>query len=547
MIVQGYAPSRFGLESHGLTDCGEAHWNLPPAELYEHAIVAGEASLADNGAIVCRTGKITGRCPNDKFFVDEPTSRERIEWGKVNRPISEAHFDALHAHVVRHCASRRLFVRDMFAGADDASRVPIRIITELAWHNLFASQLFIRPQLGATKEHNPQFTVISVPSCQADPSRHGTRSKTFIAVHLGKGLVLIGGTPYAGEIKKSIFTIMNYLLPVSGVLSMHCSANAGRTGDVALFFGLSGTGKTTLSADTERRLIGDDEHGWNNRGVFNIEGGCYAKCIKLSAEFEPQIFGAIRFGAVLENVVMDPATRAIDYDSAELTENTRAAYPLEFIENALIPSVAGHPNNVIFLTCDAFGVLPPIAKLTQDQAMYHFLSGYTAKVGGTEAGVTETQATFSSCFGAPFLPLPPETYSTMLGERLSRHRADCWLVNTGWIGGEVGVGKRISLRYTRAMVSAALSGRLSKSPMTPDPVFGVLVPEACPDVPAELLNPRATWSDPLAYDRKARQLAELFIDNFRSFENVAPSVANAGPKLSGPVSVAAAANSSAAV
>ncbi|MBI1825768.1 MAG: phosphoenolpyruvate carboxykinase (ATP) [Planctomycetes bacterium] len=524
-----------GLDHHGFVDCGEIHWNLPAAELYEQALRNQEAQLANNGAIVCRTGKFTGRSPNDKFFVDEPGSHEQIAWGKSNRPMSEAHFNALLEHFLRHCRGRRLYVRDMFAGADESSRLPIRVITELAWHNLFASQLFIRPAPGSTTGHEPKFTVISVPSCQADPSLHGTNSKSFIVAHMGKRMVLIGGTSYAGEIKKSIFTVMNYMLPTQGVLSMHCSANVGRAGDVALFFGLSGTGKTTLSADSERRLIGDDEHGWSDHGVFNIEGGCYAKCIRLSPQLEPQIYKAIRFGAVLENVAMDEATRMIDYHSSQYTENTRAAYPLEHIEDAVLPSVGGHPRNIVFLTCDAFGVLPPIAKLSQHHAMYHFLSGYTAKIAGTEAGVTEPQATFSACFSAPFIPLAAERYATMLGEKLTRHRVDCWLVNTGWSGGGVGVGDRISLRYTRALVSAALAGRLNGVPTTPDPVFGIMVPQRCPDVPTELLTPRSTWSDPIAYDSRARHLAELFSRNFQSFRNVSAAVAAAGPQVGAPV------------
>lgn len=531
----GSCPSSVGLDRHGLTDCGHVYWNLSPAQLYEHAVSASEGQLTRNGAIVCKTGAHTGRSPNDKFFVDEPSSSGKIWWGSVNKSISEAHFDALHRHVVDHCRGRKLFVRDMFAGADELTRLPIRIVTETAWHNLFATQMFIRPTPGSTGSHDPQFTVLSVPSCQADPAVHGTRSSTFIVVNLAKRLVLIGGTTYAGEIKKSIFTVMNYLLPTSGVLSMHCSANVGAGGDVALFFGLSGTGKTTLSADPDRRLVGDDEHGWNDRGVFNIEGGCYAKCIHLTAEAEPQIFNAIRFGAVLENVVMDESTRNLDYESSELTENTRAAYPLEHIDNALIPSVAAHPKNVVFLTCDAFGVLPPISKLTPDQAMYHFLSGYTAKVAGTEKGVTEPTATFSACFGAPFLPLPPETYATMLGQRLATHKADCWLVNTGWTGGGYGVGKRMNLAQTRAMVNAALSGKLSGVAFVEDPIFSLFVPQSCPQVPSEVLSPRGTWRDGGAYDAKARHLAELFMANFKTFENASSNVVAAGPRISAPV------------
>jgi phosphoenolpyruvate carboxykinase (ATP) len=423
----------------------------------------------------------------------------------------------------------------MFAGAEEASRLAIRIINEDAWHNLFAAQLFIKAPFGSTGDHDPQFTVINVPTCQADPTQHGTRSGAFVVVNLAKKIVLIGGTSYAGEIKKSIFTVMNYVLPMSGILSMHCSANVGSGNDVALFFGLSGTGKTTLSADPDRDLIGDDEHGWSDRGVFNIEGGCYAKCIKLTKEAEPQIFDAIRFGAVLENVVMEPSTRAIDYDSGTITENTRVAYPLTHIDNARLPSVAGHPNNVVFLTCDAFGVLPPISKLTREQAMYHFLSGYTAKVAGTEKGVTEPQATFSTCFGAPFLPLPPETYAEMLGERLSKHNADCWLVNTGWTGGGCGVGKRMNLSLTRAMVSAALSGKLASVPFVEDPVFGLFVPTSCPEVPSKVLSPRVTWSDLSAYDAKARELADLFTDNFKTFEGASAEIAAAGPRVSATV------------
>jgi phosphoenolpyruvate carboxykinase (ATP) len=526
----GYGLSAFGLDRCGIRAAGDVHWNLTPAELCEHALLRREATLAGNGALVCTTGRHTGRAPNDKFLVDEPSSRDEVWWGSVNRAISEESFDALHRVVIEHYQGRALYVRDMFAGAEPASRLPIRVVTETAWHNLFAAQLFLRPPLDETTDHVPRFTILNAPSCEADPKVHGTQSGTFIAVHFGRGLILIGGTAYAGEIKKSIFTVMNYLLPRAGVLSMHCSANVGREGDAALFFGLSGTGKTTLSADPDRRLIGDDEHGWSDRGIFNIEGGCYAKCIRLSEEYEPQIFHAIRFGAVLENVDMDPASRTIDYESTRLTENTRAAYPLEHIDNAVIPSLGPHPRNVLFLTCDAFGVLPPISRLSPEQAMYHFLSGYTAKVAGTEAGVTEPQATFSTCFGAPFLPLPPTTYASMLGERLARHDARGWLVNTGWTGGGHGVGKRINLRYTRAMVRAALAGALDDVPTTPDPRFGVAVPRSCPDVPAEILSPRSTWRDPQAYDDKARHLARLFTDNFQNFEDMEQSVVNAGPR-----------------
>ena len=520
----------FGIDRHGLTGCGDVYWNLTPADLYEHAIRSKEGSLTAEGAIVCTTGRHTGRSPNDKFFVEDAETKGTIAWGKVNQRIDPAHFEALHRHVIEHCRNRSLYVRDMFAGADEATRIPIRIITEYAWHNLFAAQLFIRPTLDSSTSREPRFTVIDVPSCKADPKRHGTHSETFVVVNMSKQLVLIGGTAYAGEIKKSVFTIMNYLLPMAGVLSMHCSANVGRGGDVALFFGLSGTGKTTLSADPRRPLIGDDEHGWSARGVFNIEGGCYAKCIRLSRENEPQIFDSIRFGTVLENVAIDPSTRKADYDSEDVTENTRAAYPLDFISNAVIPSMAGHPKNVVFLTCDAFGVLPPISRLTKDQAMYHFLSGYTAKIAGTEAGVTEPQATFSACFGAPFLPLVPERYANLLGERLDQHGANCWLVNTGWSGGGVGVGHRIPLRYTRAIISAALAGRLADVEFEHESAFGLLIPRGCPDVPSEILAPRQTWSDKDGYSRKAVQLAALFGDNFKKFEDASPDVVQAGFK-----------------
>lgn len=535
MSDKGHTPSRNGVNRHGLCEVGDLFWNLSPAELYEHALRSNEGSLSANGAIVCTTTPHTGRSPKDRFLVEQSPSKSHIGWGSVNKPISEANFEALHKHVVDHCRGRNLYIRDMFAGAEEKSRLAIRVITETAWHNLFASQLFVKPPWGSTGDHDPQFTVINVPSCLADPAKHGTRSETFVVINLARKLVLIGGTAYAGEIKKSIFTVMNYLLPMAGILSMHCSANVGEDGNVSLFFGLSGTGKTTLSADPNRDLIGDDEHGWSDRGVFNIEGGCYAKCIKLTEEAEPGIYRAIRFGAVLENVVMDPDTRTIDYDADALTENTRAAYPLTHIDNARLPSVAGHPNNVVFLTCDAFGVLPPISRLTPEQAMYHFLSGYTAKVAGTEKGITEPQATFSACFGEPFLPLPPEKYAKMLGERLEKHNAKCWLVNTGWTGGGYGVGQRMKLRYTRAMVAAALSGKLSDATFVEDPMFGLSAPTSCPEVPSEVLSPRATWSNPSEYDARARELADLFTKNFKAFDGAAAEIVAAGPHVSAAV------------
>jgi len=526
----GYCPSHVGLDRHGITGAAEVYWNLPPAELIEQAVRQDEGSLAACGAVVCATGSHTGRSPNDKFLVEDDTTRDVIDWGKVNPPISEASFDALHEHVLEHYRGRSLYVRDMFAGAAEETRLPIRVVTETAWHNLFASQLFIKPDDG-TDHHEPRFPILNAPSCHADPSLHGTNSGTFIVLNLSRGLILIGGTAYAGEIKKSIFTLMNYLLPEAGVFSMHCSANIGAGGDVALFFGLSGTGKTTLSADPARRLIGDDEHGWSDDGVFNFEGGCYAKCINLSRKYEPQIYNAIRFGAVLENVEMDDTDRSIDYADGSRTENTRAAYPLTHIDGAVIPSVGGHPKNVVFLTCDAFGVLPPISKLSRELAMYHFLSGYTAKVAGTEKGVTEPQATFSACFGSPFLPLAPQRYAEMLGERLDKHEANCWLINTGWSGGPFGVGERMNIAHTRAMVEAALSGALNDVAFAPDPLFGMSVPQSCPEVPDNVLTPRKTWSDASAYDAKARELAELFSKNFEKFGDVSADIADAAPKV----------------
>jgi len=518
-----------GLEQLGVNETQEIRWNLPREELLDHALADGDGRLADNGALVVRTGKCTGRRPKDRFIVDEPSTHKHIAWGPVNVALSTDAFDRLHAKIVDYYEGKRLYARDCFAGADPQARLNVRVVTERAWHNLFAALLFIQPKPSELERFAPDFTVLNAPWCLADPVRDGTNSEVFVVIHLAKKLVLIGGTQYAGEIKKSIFSIMNYVLPQRGVLTMHCSANVGDGGDVALFFGLSGTGKTTLSADPQRHLVGDDEHGWSDRGVFNIEGGCYAKCIHLSAEYEPQIFGAIRHGAVLENVVMDDDGH-IDYDSDAITENTRAAYPLDFIDNAVIPSVAGHPNNVVFLTCDAFGVLPPVSRLSPEQAMYHFMSGYTAKVAGTEAGVTEPQATFSACFGSPFLPLPASTYAQMLGEKIAKHRATCWLVNTGWSGGGYGVGKRMNIHHTRAMVTAALSGALKEAGFHRDPIFRCEVPRSCPDVPANVLTPKNTWADADKYDRKAHELAKLFVDNFAKFGRVEPRIRDAGPK-----------------
>ncbi|MCC6729070.1 MAG: phosphoenolpyruvate carboxykinase (ATP) [Chthonomonadales bacterium] len=528
----GVNPSRYGLENHGIKDALLVRWNLGSAALIEAALSHREGLLAARGALVVRTGRHTGRSPRDKFVVRTPDIEDKIWWGSVNQPMPEDRFDALYRRVLAYLQDKRLYVQDCYAGADERFRIPIRVISQHAWHNLFARQLFVRPDWTRTGDHVPQFVIIGAPDFHADPDIDGTRSEAFIIVHFGRRIILIGGTEYAGEMKKSIFTIMNYLLPEQGVLSMHCAANMGHGGDVALFFGLSGTGKTTLSADPNRRLIGDDEHGWSDDGVFNFEGGCYAKCIHLSREAEPQIWNAIRFGSVLENVSINLETRLLDFDDDSLTENTRVAYPLTFIDNAVVPSVAGHPDNVFFLTADAFGVLPPISRLTGEQARYHFLSGYTAKVAGTEAGVKEPEATFSTCFGAPFLPRHPTVYSRLLGDKLDRHAARAWLVNTGWTGGPYGVGRRMSIQHTRALITAALTGALSDVPTDPDPIFGVLVPRECPGVPREVLTPRDTWNDRDAYDRAARQLASLFVRNFEQFaEHALPETAAAGPRV----------------
>ena len=523
----------YGLEALGIVRSGPVSWNLSAAALYEEAVRRSEGLIGAEGPLVCRTGHHTGRSPNDKFVVREPSSERHVHWGTVNRPIDEAKFDLLHRDMTAYLQDKELYVLDAWAGADPAYRLPIRIVNEFAWHNLFARNMFL-PETDPAQvaQHRPEFTVIDAPNFRADPARHGTRSDVFILVHFGRKLVLIGGTSYAGEIKKSIFTVMNYVLPLEGVLSMHCSANIGAAGDTALFFGLSGTGKTTLSSDPSRRLIGDDEHGWSDRGTFNVEGGCYAKVIKLSAEAEPQIYETTRrFGTILENVVIDPDTRRLDLDDATYTENTRASYPIDFIANSVPFGQGGHPTNIVMLTADAYGVLPPLARLTPDAAMYHFLSGYTARVAGTEKGVTEPKATFSTGFGAPFLPLNPNVYAKMLGERIATHQARVWLVNTGWTGGPYGVGTRMRIAHTRAMITAALGGELESVSYRKHPVFNIDVPANCPGVPNEVLDPRSTWPDAAAYDEQARKLAKMFVENFKSFENDVPvSVKEAGPR-----------------
>jgi phosphoenolpyruvate carboxykinase (ATP) len=517
------------LEREGI-EAARVRWNLSGAALYEEAIRRQEGLIAAGGALVCRTGQHTGRSPNDKFIVKEPASDPHIAWGGPNRPMAVGQFETLKRDMLASLQGADLFVQDCHAGAAPAYRLPIRVITEYAWHSLFARNLFIVDE--TAPEVVPQFTIIDAPRFKADPARHGTRTEVVVALNFGEGLVLIGGTSYAGEIKKSVFSTMNYLLPLRGVLPMHCSANIGPSGDAALFFGLSGTGKTTLSSDPGRMLIGDDEHGWSDQGVFNFEGGCYAKTIRLSAEAEPEIYATTRrFGTVLENVVVDPETRQLNLDDDRLTENTRAAYPIAFIGNAVPSGQGGHPHNIVMLTADAFGVLPPIARLSSPGAMYHFLSGYTAKVAGTEKGVTEPKATFSTCFGAPFLPLAPSRYAEMLGERIARYQSRVWLVNTGWTGGPYGTGTRMKIKHTRAMIRAALSGALDRVAYERDPRFNVDVPLTCPDVPSEVLNPRNTWADKAAYDAQAGELAAMFIDNFKVFEpHVSADVNAAGPQ-----------------
>ena len=519
-----------GLELLGIRNAGATFANFGAERLIEHSILRQEGVLADNGALVVRTGQFTGRSPQDKFIVRDDLTESSVNWGAVNQAISPQHFERIYSRVTSFLAGRELFVQDCFGSADPDYSLSVRVVTQYAWHALFARQLLIRPDETRKASDSPDFTILFAPEVETEPFTDGTNSGTCIILNFTRKVVVIAGTSYAGELKKSVFTVLNHLLPERDVMPMHCSANMSPDGRVALFFGLSGTGKTTLSADPDRLLIGDDEHGWSSRGVFNFEGGCYAKCIRLSPEQEPQIWKAIRFGTVLENVVMDPETRRLDFDSEAITENTRAAYPLTFIDNAVVPGLAGHPAHVIFLTADAFGVLPPISRLTPEQAMYHFLSGYTAKVAGTERGLgKEPQATFSECFSAPFLTRKPGVYAKLLGEKLRSHKAACWLVNTGWVGGPYGVGERIKLAHTRAMLHALLSGSLEDVPMTPHPVFRVLVPRACPGVPPELLDARGMWKDPAAYDRAARDLGARFNRNFEKFTLVSDDIREAAP------------------
>ncbi|HJT05389.1 MAG TPA: phosphoenolpyruvate carboxykinase [Stellaceae bacterium] len=517
--VTGTASS-YGLDKQGVRNVAAAHWNLSVPVLYEYAIRRREGLIGAGGAFVARTGAFTGRTPKDKYIVQEPSSKADIWWGDINRPIDEAVFESMARRLSAYFQGREVFVQDMYGGADPEYRLKVRVITDSAWHSMFARNMFIRPKAETLGDFHPDFTILHAPRFFAQHELDGTNSDTFVFVNFAKRLVLIGGTEYAGEIKKSVFGYLNFLLPAKDVLPMHCSANVGAKGDSAIFFGLSGTGKTTLSADGSRMLIGDDEHGWSPKGLFNFEGGCYAKVINLSPEAEPEIYATVhRFGTVLENVVLDPSTRLPDLADNSLTENTRACYPLDFIPNVSATSMAAHPDNVLMLTADAFGVLPPIAKLTPEQAMYHFLSGYTARVAGTEKGLGNApQATFSTCFGAPFMPRHPSIYAKMLGERIKQHGAQCWLVNTGWSGGAYGVGSRMKIAHTRALVRAALAGTLKQAPVKKEGYFGLYVPEACGEVPANVLNPRNTWSDKGAYDETARELTKRFESNFKKFE-----------------------------
>ncbi|MEM1286282.1 MAG: phosphoenolpyruvate carboxykinase [Pseudomonadota bacterium] len=532
MAQHGIWNTKKGLETAGLTDLGTVWWNLTPAHLYQEAVYRKEAVLTAHGALKADTGKHTGRSPKDKFIVRDATTYDTI-WWDGNKPMEPDAFNRLYADFLEHAKGMDLFVQDLQGGADPRYQLPVRVITEKAWHSLFIRTMLLRPEREALQSFVPDMTIIDLPSFKADPERHGCRSETVIACDFTRKIVLIGGTHYGGEMKKSVFSMLNFLLPAEGVMPMHCSANVDDEGRVAVFFGLSGTGKTTLSADPERHLIGDDEHGWGTEGVFNFEGGCYAKTISLSEEAEPEIYHATkRFGTVLENVVLDDDTHEPDFDDGSRTQNTRAAYPIDAIPNAVPSGRAGQPTNIIMLTADAFGVLPPLAKMTPEQAMYHFLSGYTAKVAGTEIGVTEPEATFSTCFGAPFMPRHPHVYGDLLRRLISEHEVDCWLVNTGWTGGAYGTGRRMPIKDTRALLHAALSGDLKDATFEPDSHFGLQVPTAVPGVDPSLLRPRDTWSDKAAYDAQAIKLAGMFADNFAVFvPHVAEAVKNAAPVL----------------
>ena len=525
--------SRYGLENHGLSNLHDIYWNLNTPALYEHIIRRSEGIMAHLGPLVVRTGHHTGRSANDKFIVQESSTEKDIGWGKINRPFSPEKFDQLHHRISLHLQAHDVYVQDCFVGTSPKHRLPIRIISQYAWHNLFARNMFLQATTEELAQHVPEFTLIDVPNFLANPISDETNSETFILLNFAKKLILIGDTSYGGEIKKSIFTVMNYLMPQKGVLPMHCSANIGADGHTALFFGLSGTGKTTLSADGSKTLIGDDEHGWDDDGIFNFEGGCYAKLINLSKEAEPEIYETTRrFGTLLENVHINAKTRRVNLMDDSFTENTRGSYPISHIPNAIQTGMGGHPKNIIFLSADAFGVLPPLAKLTKAQAMYHFLSGYTAKVAGTERGITEPQPNFSACYGAPFMPMHPQRYAELLGKKLDNHKVDVWLINTGWSGGPYGVGERLKIANTRAMVNAVLDGKLKDVPLSTEPFFGLQVPQHCPGVPDKILNTRDTWSNPVDYDAQAKKLAQMFAENFKKYaEQATPEILAAGPSV----------------
>ncbi len=533
MVIVGHKRADASLESIGVNS-PQQFWNLSAEQLVEESIKRGEGELTDFGALLIKTGKFTGRSPKDRFVVKDDLTQDTVDWGEINLPISTSHYEGLEKKVKTYLSERDVFVRDAYACADDNYRLNIRLVTELPWSNQFGYNMFLRPTREEISVFDPEWTILCAPGFKADPDVDGTRQDNFAVINFSRKTILIGGTGYTGEIKKGIFSVLNYVLPMNrSVLSMHCSANIGADGDVAVFFGLSGTGKTTLSADASRELIGDDEHGWSEHGVFNFEGGCYAKTINLSAENEPEIYGAIKHGAILENLVYKEYSRMPDFEDVSITQNTRVSYPIYHIPNAAQPSKGGHPKNIFFLTADAFGILPPISKLTPGQAMYHFISGYTAKVAGTEEGVVEPQATFSACFGAPFLPLHPTKYADMLGKKMKEHGVNIWLVNTGWTGGEYGVGSRMKLPYTRAMISAALDGSLDQVDYSNDNIFGLNIPGCCAKVPDNLLNPRNTWEDKEAYDKKAMYLAELFVQNFEKFASEASEeILKAAPRVS---------------
>lgn len=530
----GLVPKTANLKELGLGNVDTAYWNLTPADLVEETILRGQGVLADNGALTVYTGEFTGRSPQDRFIVADEKTNDSVWWGDINKKFDADKFDALYNRITAYLTNRDVFVRDNYACADDDYRLNIRVVTEFPWSNMFANNMFLRPKKSELENFNPDWNIVCAPGFMADPELDGTRQHNFAIINFAQKKIIIGGTGYTGEIKKGIFSVLNFILPhEKNTLSMHCSANVGEDGDTAVFFGLSGTGKTTLSSDPNRRLIGDDEHGWSENSVFNFEGGCYAKTIDLSAEKEPQIYKAIKFGAILENIGFHDSSSTPNYEDSSITQNTRVSYPIHHIDNIMKPSKGGTPKNIFFLTADAFGVLPPISKLTKEQAMYHFISGYTAKVAGTEAGINEPVTAFSACFGAPFLPLHPAKYAEMLGDKMAQTNVNVWLVNTGWSGGAYGTGDRIKLRYTRAMITAALTGQLDNVAYTKHEVFGLNMPNSCPDVPDDILSPKNTWADKKAYDLKANALANEFINNFKQFEaNTSEEILSAAPKVS---------------